>query len=141
MNENEIDIMLNIAKLQPITEPLSRIDNVLLTALGCAHQRYPYFELNSANKILESLTEDESPELFEFYTAQKELAEVLVDNYEKVGAKDAIDRTFEEYYTDYADSNIMKYMLDIFELLIEDGVLTASEAAEYTWLMQSYKLD
>jgi len=139
MNENEIDKMLSIAKLQPITEPLSRIDNVLLTALGCVHQRYPYFELNNAKKILESLTEDENPELYSFYTAQKDLAEVLVSNYEKARAKDAIDRIFEEYYTDYADSNIMKYMLDIFELLIADDVLTASEAAEYTRLMQSYK--
>jgi transcriptional regulator with XRE-family HTH domain len=139
MNEYEIDIMLSITKLQPITEPLEKVDNALLTALRCAHERYPYFELNNAQKALENLEDNEMPELRGFFHEQKLRASELVDYYEKDGIKSEHDLMFEENYTDYADSGILKYIRDIFEVLVTDGLLKKTETAEYVSLMQTYR--
>jgi len=139
MNEYEIDIMLNIVKLQPITEPVEKVDNVLLTALRCAHERYPYFELNNAERVLAGMTDNEMPELHGFFSEQKYRATELVNYYEKDGHKSDIDRLFEEKYTDFADSGIINCVRDIFGLIVEGGLMTEAETAEYMALMQTYR--
>jgi len=139
MNEYEIDIMLNIAKLQPITEPLEKVDSVLLTSLRCAHERYPYFELNNAERVLASMVDNKMPELHGFFYEQKYRASELVNYYEKDGHKSSVDMMFEENYTDYADSSIINYMRDIFILMISGGLLTEAETAEYLALMHTYR--
>ena len=138
MNEDEIDIMLNIAKLQPITDPIGKVDNIILVALRCAHERYPYFELNNADKVLGNMREHEFTEINEFYQEQKTRALGLVDYYEKIGRKDDLDLLFEELYTDYSDNNILGYMRDIFELLIAEKIISALDASDYLTLMQVY---
>ena len=139
MNENEINIMLNIVKLQPITEPVGKVDNVLLAALRCAHERYPFYELRNAEKALNGMFDNDMPELRDFFHNQKARASGLVDYYEKDGRKEAIDLLFEDLYTDYADSNILVYMRDIFEGLVSEKILSETEISDYTVFMQTYK--
>jgi hypothetical protein len=138
MTEYEIDIMLNIARLQPITRPFNKIDYVILTALRCAHERYPYFESNNADKVLESMETDEMLDLRGFYEEQKLRGAELVKYYEKDGHKNALDRMFEETYTDYTGSGILNYIRDIFKFLTKDGTLSETETAEYTDFMRVY---
>lgn len=138
MNEHEIDIMLNIAKLQPITRPFHRIDNVILTALRCAHERYPYFENNNANEILNGIEGNLMPDLRGFYEEQRLRSGELIKYYEKSKHKSVLDRMFEEVYTDYNDSGILNYSRDIIKSLIEDNSLTDAEVAEYMALIKTY---
>jgi hypothetical protein len=141
MNEDEINIMLDIAKLQRISEPSSRVDCVILTTLRCAHERYPYYEYNNAKKVLNSLNENKENEVTAFkafYEEQFRQSGEFVNYYEAGGQKSELDRLFEEAYTEYSDSGILEYIQDIFALLIEDGVLTEIETNEYSSLMQTY---
>jgi hypothetical protein len=141
MNEDEINIMLDIAKLQRITEPASRVDCAILTALRCAHERYPYYEYNNAKKVLDSIREsreNEATEFQAFYEEQFRQSGEFVNYYENGGQKGELDRFFEEAYTDYAGNGILEYIQDIFALLVEDGALSETEISEYVTLMQTY---
>jgi len=82
---------------------------------------------------------NEMPELHGFFNEQKYRATELVNYYEKDGHKSDIDRHFEETYTDFADSGIINYVRDIFGLIVEGGLLTEAETAEYMALMQTYR--
>lgn len=137
MVEDEIDIMLNLARLQPMTEPSLLIDHAILMALRCAHERYPYFELDNAEKVLNGLKDSSMPELLDYYKGQKKRAGQLVDYY-NVGGYKSDDRFFEEAYTDFAASGILQYIGDVLELLVESNVVSAAEADEYLALMRSY---
>ncbi len=138
MNEDEIDIMLRIAKLHPLSAPSSRVDFCVLTALRCAHDRYPYYECRNAEKVLRHLDSCDMPELCGFYREQQDRAAQFVAYYEADGHKSELDRLFEERYTDYAGLGIVAYLRDIFALLTENGALTESETGEYAALMQTY---
>ncbi len=137
MTEDEIDVMLEIARLHPLSEPLTRIDHVLLTALRCAHERYPYYEQKTAEKVLMGLAENDP--LYPIYKKKKDLAQTCVHYYE---ANDNISEPqllFEKTYTDYNDSGIIDYIPDIFSILVRDDVLSEKEISVYTALMKVYK--
>ncbi|MDR0949565.1 MAG: protein kinase [Lachnospiraceae bacterium] len=142
MNELEIDQMLTIVGLQPISEPLSKIDCVLFGALLCAHVRYPYYDLNNAEKLLDNIHGCEGVEYKEFqkfYETQLEQAEELVNYYDKEGHKSDIDRLFEEAYTDYSGSGLLWYVQDILQLLAKENRLPKEDTDEYLSLMKTYK--
>ncbi len=137
MTEDEIDVMLEIAKLQPLSEPLTRIDHALLTALRCAHERYPYYEQKTAEKVLANLSENDP--LYPIYKKKKDFADSCVHYYEANDNIDELLLLFEKTYTDYNDSGIINYIPDIFSILVRDGVLSEEETNEYTVLMKVYQ--
>jgi len=131
MAEDELDILLEIAKLQPFSEPMTLIDNVLLTALRCAHERYPYFELNNVERIMKSLSASNNQELCSFYQEKGRKASDCVKYYEADGHKGELERLFEESYTDYADKGVLHYINDVLMLLISEAALSEAEVGEY----------
>ncbi len=137
MTEDEIDVMLEIARLQLLSKPMTRIDHVLLTALRCAHERYPYYEQKTSEKILASLNENDP--LYLFYKKKKDFADSCVRYYEANENIDELQLLFEETYTDYNDSGIIQYIPDIFSILVRDEVLSEEEVNEYTALMKVYQ--
>lgn len=148
MTEEEMDIMLSYAKVRPLSEPKTKLDNAVLTALRCAHERYPYFEYSGMEKltaILKASMEqaqsqqelDNHRELLEMYEKQMENALMRLKYYDNNGHKSEIDRLFEEYYTDYADSSIIHYMKDVLCALAADGVLADAEINTLLDLMES----
>jgi hypothetical protein len=142
MNDAEIDQMLITAGLQPISEPLSKIDCVLLGALRYAHERYPYYDLNNAEKLLNTIHTSkcgEYVEFQEFYEDQRECAQEMVKYYESEGHRSKNDRLFEETYTDYSDSCILWYVRDILHQLVKDNILPKEDAEEYLSLMKTYE--
>ena len=109
--------------------------------MRCAHQRYPYFEFENAEKVLKNLNEADNQgasEFLDLYREQKRRSGEHVNYYELNGHKSEIDRLFEENYTSYSDNGIMGYIQDILALLVEDGILTEAETGEYNSLMQTY---
>ena len=138
MTEYEINIMLTIAKLQPVTDPSARIDSVILTAIRCAHERYPYFEFNNAERVLHRIEDNGMTDFRVFYEEQKRRSSEFVNYYETAGHKNEIDRLFEMNYTDYVDKGILHYLYDILSILTDDGTLTESEISEFISLMKTY---
>jgi len=148
MTEEEMDTMLSYAKLRHLSEPKTKLDNAVLTALRCAHERYPYFEYSGMEKliaVLEASMEqaqsqqelDELVQLLELYEKQRENALMRLEYYDNDGHKSEMDRLFEEYYTGYADSGIINYMKDVLCALADDGVLPEAEVNKLLDLMES----
>jgi hypothetical protein len=141
MNEDEINVMLETAKLRPVTSPSSRADCAVLTSLRCAHERYPYYELANAEKILKAVAENGSGDMIpfrEFYKRQQRRAAEYVNYYENGGHKSEADRLFEESYTGLSVGGVLKYTQDILTLLRDGGALADGEAADYLTLMEAY---
>ncbi|GHU64444.1 hypothetical protein AGMMS49983_10170 [Clostridia bacterium] len=136
MAEDEIDFMLLSAKLLPLSEPQTRADRVLLTALRCAHERHPYFELRNATYALARLRETGPIELQAFYEAKRRRAAEFVEYYEKPGHKNGADQIFEQSYTDFAGKGIAHYIRDILTLSEERDILTRLEITEYLTLLR-----
>lgn len=136
MTEDEIDAMLGIAQLRLITNPAARIDQVILSALRRAHERYPYFVLCNAEKVLENMEKGEEMEWYGLYREKKRQVRELIRHYER--KKNERDRLFEQHYTNYQDKNLLHYLSDIFDQLVSTGDLTAGETEEYTALMRTY---
>jgi transcriptional regulator with XRE-family HTH domain len=141
MCEDEVDIMLNIVKLQPFTLPLSRVDRAVLTSLRCFHERYPYFELANAEAALERLRENGLVSLAPFYEEQRRRAAEFAAYYETEGRRTEEERMFEKFYADSEGRGALSYSRDMLELLTEAGALTEAEAGEYTALMRTYGND
>jgi transcriptional regulator with XRE-family HTH domain len=137
MVEDEIEIMLEMAGLCPLAEPSAAIDQAILLALRCAHERYPNFELANAEKVLKRLKGNPMKELGDYYVDQRIRAQQIVDCHALGGYK-SDDRYFVETYTDFAGSGILMYIGDMLGLLIEHGVVSADEAGEYLALMRTY---
>ena len=51
MTEEEMDVMLEYAKLRPFSKPETRLDMAMLAALRCAHERYPYYEHTGMQRL------------------------------------------------------------------------------------------
>ncbi len=137
MTEDEIDVMLEMTRLQPLSEPLTRIDHVILTALRCAHERYPYYEQKTAEKVLAELSENDP--LYPIYKKKKGLADSCVHYYEANDNIGVLQLLFEKTYTDYNDSGIIQYIPDVFSILVRDNILLEEEVSEYTALMKVYQ--
>lgn len=136
MTEDEIDAMLTIAKLRPITEASSRTEQVILTALRRAHERYPYFVLANTEKVLSNLELCGEMDLHALYVNRKRQAQELTRRYQL--DKNEQDGLFEQLYTNFDDKNLLHYLRDILNHLVEAGDLSPKETEEYTTLMQTY---
>ena len=61
MTEEEIDILLEYARLRSISEPVSRTDLSILFALRTAHERYPYYEFENLSRIVRQMENSSEP--------------------------------------------------------------------------------
>ena len=130
MTEDEVDALLACAKLRPLSEPLSRADLAVLSALREAHERYPVYEYENLKRIVKQLSA--SGELYERtllpeYEARLQNAGQRAAYYEKA-ARTEDERLFEERYTSYSDRGVMDYMQDVLTLLCEEELLAKTEA-------------
>ena len=138
MTEDEIDIMLKCMKLQPITEPVTKLDMAILTAIRCAHERYPLYEDENLQRVIDRLT---SPlngydsDLLEQYIQREKVVGRMVEYYEKHPMTDK-EKEFEKHYTSYADRGVMDYVYDVIICLINRGSLTEAEAGNMLGLLQ-----
>jgi hypothetical protein len=141
MNEDEIDIMLEMAKLTPLSDPvsettkISKMDTAIVLALRCAHETYPYYSLGNAKKVLGAMDDKERGPLRDLYEEQKRSAVEFSKEYEKK-EKTPSDITFEERYTDYNDKGLIHYMRDVLAVLAKRGSLDEKEASEFLSFMR-----
>lgn len=130
MTEEEINIMLRLARLQLLSEPATALDLAVREALSLAHDRYPYYERDNLERLMRRLDppKDEfEKQLLSIYTSRNEIVEQMV-SYFNQHPKSPEDRAFEENYTSYADRCIMDYVHDILVLLIKKGFLNPAES-------------
>lgn len=129
MTEDEIDVMLEYAKLRPVSDPASRTDLVVLFALREAHERYPLYESENLERIVRQLTDSPEPyeqTLLSEYEMRLHNARQRAAYYE-TNANTPDARLFEKNYTSYADRGVMDYVRDILRLLCEEKRLTEAE--------------
>ena len=129
MTEDEIDTLLNYARLRRISEPATKVDSAVLFALRNAHERYPYYEANNLTRIVSRLSS--SSEVFDqvllpVYRSRLAVASAHTRYYEK-HHRTAEELLFEQTYTEYADRGVMDYVCDMLQLLAEKGVLSRDQ--------------
>lgn len=125
MTEDEIDVLLTYAKLRPLSEPISRSDFALLSALREAHERYPLYESENLERIVRQLSK--STELYDMtllteYEARLHNARQRAAYYEAT-VDPLAAQLFEKRYTSYSDRGVMDYMRDVLALLCEEKLL------------------
>ncbi len=129
MTEEEIDIMLEYARLRAISEPVSRLDFVLLFALRTAHDHYPYYEFENLSRIVKKFkqsSEDYDKILLPDYCERLENARQRTEYYDR--CNDEKEKSiFEENYTSYSDKGVMDYIRDILMVLRENKTLKEEE--------------
>lgn len=151
MTEEELDQMLEYAKLLPFTQPGSKTDQALLSAVRCAHERYPYYEYTSlkqrisilsdmiASKTLSKNNHELSfyEQLLRTFETQYQQALQRIEYYDRPQKKGEMERLFETYYTSYSDKGLLHYTKDILNALSEDDTLSKKDVAEYMELMNT----
>ena len=138
MTEEEIDVMLRCMGLQPLTEPASALDLAVLSALRCAHERYPFFEYENLCRIVRRLTPPGSQDdanLLEQYAQRAETAGRLTAYYEAHEPTEEEQR-FEARYTSFADRGVMDYVRDLLLALTDAGSLSAEESGPMIDLLE-----
>ncbi len=128
MTEDEIDLMLELAKQRGLSDPKSRLDACLLAALPCAHMRNAYYEFNTSSTVLKQLNPNANG-LYKFFKQKLDAAQKRCE-YQDNAKKSEAEVVFETLYTDYSGGGVLEYIKDLIGLLIEDGLLTANEASE-----------
>jgi len=135
MTDEEIDNVLNLAKLRGIGEPADTADAAILLSVRMGHEHYPLYEYENLRRIEERLQNAEiSEELKLDFQQRLELSQSLVEYYyrhEKTGE----EKAFEECYTSYSDRGLMDYVHDILKILIDEQLINSDEInrlLEYT---------
>ena len=138
MTEDEIDVLLTYAKLRPVSDPISRVDLVLLSALREAHERYPFYEYENLERIVKNLSvskERYDQTLRSEYEMRLYNAKQRVAYYENA-TRTEDERWFEACYTSYSDQGVMDYMHDVLYLLCEEKQLGDEEIKPVLELIQ-----
>ena len=124
MTEEEINILLDHARLRKMSDPASRLDFVVLLALRIAHDRYPYYEYENKVRIIKRLqgsTDEFDQQILNDYSVNFDSLRQMVEYYDRSDVKDLL---FERTYTSYSDHGIMDYIRDMLALLKENEILT-----------------
>ena len=138
MTEDEIDVMMKCMRLQPVSEPVTSLDMAILSALRCAHERYPLYEEENLRRIITRLSSPKDSydsELLENYIQREKIVSRMVEYYEKHQMTEE-EKEFEQRYTSYADKGVMDYVHDILTSLIKDGYLTEAETGNMLGLLK-----
>ena len=138
MTEDEIDVLLDYAKLRPISSPASRADIAVLSALREAHERYPLYETENLARIVRLLSASNEPyeqTLLPEYEARLKNARARAAYYER-STKGGDALLFEKTYTAYSDRGVMDYVRDALSILMEEKLLSESEIKPVFELIQ-----
>lgn len=141
MTENEMDILMQCARLRPFSEPVTTLDLALLSALRCAHERYPLYEYENLLRITKRLSaskDDYDIQLLEQYSCQKDQVKKLVDYYEK-HERSVEELDFEREYTSLQDKGVIDYVHDLLSGLLKVGCLEMSETVKMMELIKRKK--
>ena len=138
MTEDEIDVLMDCAKLRPVSEPVSRADMAVLSALREAHERYPLYESENLERIVRQLSSYK--ELYD-QTLLAQYEPRLINAreraaYYEANAKDSDAMLFEKRYTAYCDRGVMDYVRDVLAILCEEKELTENEVKPVAELIQ-----
>lgn len=123
MTEEEIDVLLDCAKLRPLSHTETTLDFVVLSALRCAHARYPHYEADGLARVAGRLSGSQDPfdlMLLSDYRERLASARQRADYYDSRPRGD-LETRFEQLYTDYSGRGVMDYMRDVLALLSEEG--------------------
>jgi ferredoxin len=131
MTEGEINIMLDITKLQPISKPSTRIDFVVWKALQFAHKHSDSYRKANSIKCLQNLAKREliDESIKESLESWKEIYNNQTYNQEQA---EGINREFSDRYI-----NISQYILEILRRFEQNGTLTQKETAKYVQAMRT----
>jgi hypothetical protein len=105
MAEEEIDTLLDYARLRLITEPVTTVDFVLLMLLRSAHERYPYYEEETLSKItarLSASAESYNRTLLSEYQKRLDNARQRTSYYDR-HERTTEEIIFEQNYTSFCD--------------------------------------
>lgn len=144
MIEEEMDQLLADANLRGLSEPKTRMDQLLLTAVRTAHERYPYYEYETMQKLTSRIRcgmcfsrDQEQTERFAAlltpYTERLEsitLRTIYYDNH-----KTPDDERFEEHYTSRVDRGLLHYVYDVLMCFSAEEAVEQAEAEEMTALL------
>lgn len=149
MTEDEMDLMLGYARLRTLSQTRTALDVAVLTALRCAHERYPYYEFLSMDKRIASLNEvlahrsrvpgavDFYERLLETFGAFYENASDRVAYYDSPGKKGADEAEFENRYGDCSDQGLVGYIRDVLLALEASGDVNGKDAQDLIDLMEA----
>jgi len=138
MTEDEMDVLLTYAKLRPVSDPISRVDLALLSALREAHERYPLYEYENLERIVKQLSasgERYDLTLLPEYEARLNNARGRATYYEKAVLTEE-EKWFERHYTSYSDRGVMDYVYDVLCILCEEKLLSSDDTKSILELIQ-----
>jgi transcriptional regulator with XRE-family HTH domain len=144
MIEEEFDMLLADAKLRGISEPKTRAEQILLTAVRTAHERYPYYEYETMQKLTNRIRsgmllakDEEQAESYSVllapYAARLDQAATRAGYYDEHKTKD--DEMFEQRYTSYSDCGMIHYVVDVLTIFAAEGAVEQAEVNELTALL------
>ena len=145
MTEEELDMLLADAKLRGVSESKTLLDQLVLTAIRTAHERYPYYEYETIQRMRERIR---SGMLYAKGAAQAERFHTMLDTYQERYENAALrtayydthktkeDERFEELYTSRADRGLLHYVIDVVTYFATEGAVEQADAAELTVLMR-----
>ncbi len=144
MTEKELDDLLTDANLRDLSDTKTRLDQLILSAVCIAHQRYPYYETETMQKLIKRihagmLCSRDAAQIERFnamlgeYREEYENALLREKDYDEQKTEE--DERFEKLYTSWADRGVLHYVFDVVTILASEGVVEQTDAAELTALM------
>ncbi len=130
MTEEEIDMLLDYARLRLITEPATTMDFVLLMLLRSAHERYPHYEAENLSRITARLSASPEPydrALLPEYQKRLDNAGQRTSYYDR-HERTADELLFEQTYTSYCDRGVMDFVRDAVSFLTEENFIKPAQA-------------
>jgi transcriptional regulator with XRE-family HTH domain len=162
MNADDIDRLLELAKLRAFSRPETAFEAAALIAVRQAHARFPLYEydyLGDAAVTLEDALRDTAARpltdsvqwqksfyagLFEEVSQRLGDVEQLAKSYLSSEKRDCDEAAFEEFYTVYSkaedkfrtEKNLADYVKDVIDILIEDGDVQEKELRAFREQLQ-----
>lgn len=136
MTEEEIDVLLQCARLRPLSETVTAGDLAVLMAVRSGHERYPLYEYQNVSTVLTRLRAGvvRDSALEGEYAQRLTLSRKLADYYLNSERSDS-ELTYERLYTSYSDRGLMDYVHDLLCTLRGGGDIQGAETdliIEYT---------
>lgn len=140
MTEEEINQLLEDATVRSLSEPKTKLDLAILTAVRAAHDQYPYYEyetnLMQSSHIQsgllmakDSASIERLKAMLEPYKADLKGIELRTAYYEL--HRGQREEQFEELYTSRSDRGLMHYVYDTISILSEEQAVEPLEAEEF----------
>ena len=137
MTVEELDAMLTLARLRPVSEPETKLDAAILCLMQDAHGRCPTYEYENLVRICKRLSASKDGcdhILLADYKLRLDCSEKLMAYYEKSELTDE-DRCFEIHYTSFGGYGLMDYIRDVLEVLNEENLFDQAECKQLLELL------